>query len=590
MKITCKLLDRGEQLNTDIIIVSAFKNKKTEKEISSPKGKKLNKASIPNKSTSIHNTLGILNDHWPKEFIRTFESLRTFSAYNGEGNKIFHFYLPSGQMVVVAGLGEKEKCTAEKIRQVIAQVYKYLPLNNNHNHNSEAQVPTVAIEMDSFDILNKNLNDSKLEEKAKNKNIAEIISEALYLCSYRFDKYLLSKKLSLKNGDTGNTSSSSSNSSPLVNFFLVTNHKNKLPEMEKGQKRAQIVCEGINFSRDLINEAPNVLNSETMSQIVASDAKKNIIHRNNITLNAKKKSFATKVKNKEIGKINGRVTIKILDAKQIKKENMQLFLAVNQGSAYEPRLIHLTYKPSVITKKTKHIALVGKGLTFDSGGYSLKPSNSITNMKTDMSGAATVYSAFRNAVLLGTEHILSCFLGITDNMISSNAYLPDAIIKGRSGKTVEIISTDAEGRLVLADILDYAADFKPDIIVDVATLTGACVRALGHVTGIMGNNEPLINKLLGVAKEQDERIWPLPIFDEYRDDIKATIADLKNSGSTPGAGAQKAAAFLENFIRPELEWVHLDIAGINSVPHLHYCPKGSASGLMIRTLTEFLLS
>ena len=204
------------------------------------------------------------------------------------------------------------------------------------------------------------------------------------------------------------------------------------------------------------------------------------------------------------------VKVTILGRDALKKQKMGLFLGVNAGSAYAPQLVHLRYVPKKKSKNSKHYALVGKGLTFDSGGYSLKPSGSMINMKFDMAGAATVYGAFRAAVLAKSPHTISCFLGITDNMVNSKATVPDSIHYARSGKSVEILNTDAEGRLVLADVLHYACDFKPDFIVDAATLTGACAMALGTMCGVMGNNQAFIDRFLRFAKERGEAAWQLP--------------------------------------------------------------------------------
>ncbi|MCK5073973.1 MAG: leucyl aminopeptidase, partial [Bacteriovoracaceae bacterium] len=238
----------------------------------------------------------------------------------------------------------------------------------------------------------------------------------------------------------------------------------------------KFVAESVNFGRDLVNEPPNHLNSETMAKQIEKDA----------------------------SKLSG-VKIKILDKAALKKEKMNLFLSVNAGSHYAPRLVHLTYTPKKATKKTKHLALVGKGLTFDTGGYSIKPSASMVNMKFDMAGAATAYAAFRAAVLCNAGIKISCILGLTDNAIGPEATMPDSIVTGRNGKTVEILNTDAEGRLVLADCLDYTCDQNPDAIIDVATLTGAVLVALGgEICGLMGNDQKLAKKLLDSAGAMDE--------------------------------------------------------------------------------------
>jgi leucyl aminopeptidase len=326
-------------------------------------------------------------------------------------------------------------------------------------------------------------------------------------------------------------------------------------------KEIKKLGESISIAKDFVNTPPNILNSEEFAKRIEEDAKK----------------------------ISG-VKVKILGKKALEKEKCGLFLSVNAGSAYEPKLVHLTYTPAKVTKETKHIALVGKGLTFDSGGYSLKPSASMMNMKFDMAGAATVYGAFRAAALMGVNVKVSCFLGMTDNMVNSLATVPDSVMTARNGKTVEILNTDAEGRLVLADVLDYACDQKPDEVIDAATLTGAVLVSLGHeICGVMGNNQELIDALNKSAKECDEYMWQLPIIPEFHKDIKSPIADIKNIGGSRFGGSAKAGAFLENFIQDGIAWAHLDIAGVgDSQSHLPYCPSKGASGLIIRTLVHHI--
>ena len=374
----------------------------------------------------------------------------------------------------------------------------------------------------------------------------QIMAEALFMASYQFDKYLTSKHEKKREDTT-----------------LVFQAPNSA-KIKNALKRAKIIADSINVARDFINEPPNVLRSPTYAEGI-------------------KKDIQTNLKGHE-------VKIKVLEEKALRREKMNLFLCVNAGSGFEPQLVHLTYTPKKVTKNTKHIALVGKGLVFDTGGYSLKPATSIINMKYDMAGSATMYGAFRACVALGLNVKLTCILGITDNAISSLATMPDSIIKGRNGKTVEILNTDAEGRLVLADCLDYACDQKPDVIIDAATLTGACLVALGsEVCGLMTNDRLLGDKLLQSAKRQREYMWELPIIEEFRDDMKSKIADLRNIGNKHFAGTAKAAAFLEEFIKDDISWAHLDIAGVaNSQQHLPYCPANGASGLIVRTLIDFI--
>jgi leucyl aminopeptidase len=286
------------------------------------------------------------------------------------------------------------------------------------------------------------------------------------------------------------------------------------------------------------------------------------------------------------------VKIKVLNKAQIKKEKMGMLLAVNAGSAYEPRIVHLTYEPAKSNSKTKHIALVGKGITFDTGGYSLKPGASMMGMKNDMGGSATVYGAFRAAVLEKAPVKITCILAMTDNAVNEHATMPDSIVTARNGKTVEILNTDAEGRLILGDALDYACDQNPHYIIDAATLTGACLVALGNqMCAILGNDQKWINEVLTAAGNQNEYMWQLPIIDEWRQDLKSKVADLKNIGTPMRAGTALGAAFLEEFIKNDIKWAHLDVAGVvDSQSHLPYCASHGASGLIVRTLTHLLVN
>jgi len=381
------------------------------------------------------------------------------------------------------------------------------------------------------------------EELYDAKSLIYKISSELMLGAYQFNKY-----------------KSKNEKAHLKKVFLVTG---KNAKMSNELNKAEVVSDAINLCRDWVNEPPNVFHSEKFAAEVEKDAKK-----------------------------LAKVTVKVLNETQIKKECMGLLLAVNAGSTHAPRVVHLTYNPTGATKKTKHIALVGKGLTFDTGGYSLKPPTSMPGMKGDMAGAATAYAAFKAAVSFKPKIKISCFLGITDNMISGGATTPDAIVTSRSGKTVEILNTDAEGRLVLADVLDYACDFKPDVIIDVATLTGAILVALGdEICGLFSNDDKLAEKLETSAKLAEEYMWRMPIIEEFRKEIISKVADLKNMGENRNGGASKAAAFLEKFIRDGITWAHLDIAGVSeSQGHLPYCSSKGASGLMVRTLVEYLIN
>jgi leucyl aminopeptidase len=494
--------------------------------------------------------------HWDKNQLNLFQEIKASKNFKGEKGETFFFHDSQGKSYCALGLGEKSSLTHESWRKVIAQQIRNLKVS---------PYQSISFPLEHFNFF------GEMSLTVQN------ITQLFYMVDYTFEGYffenppkssakkfllVLPENLSMNQAKVtkgkvkNKTKDTEKSKSPL---------KFNLKDLQEAFTKGQIMAEGIKVARDFINLPPNILNSEKFAQGVEEDCLKNLSSKH--------------------------VKIKVLDKSDITEECMNLLLGVNKGSAFEPRVVKLTYKPQKMTSHTKHIALVGKGLTFDSGGYSVKTGGSMAGMKVDMSGAASVYAIFRNAVKMNSPHQLSCYLGITDNMISSHAITPDAIIKGRSGHYVEILNTDAEGRLVLADVLDYACDDKPHYIFDMATLTGACVRALGTVCGVMGNHRETIEKIISVCDGEGEAAWYLPIFDEYREDMKSKVADLKNIGGSGNAGAQKAAAFLEKFVSKDVKWVHFDIAGnASDVTNLSYCPQIGATGLMIRSLTEFLVS
>jgi len=463
--------------------------------------------------------------HWSKEWKDAFDAFKASEEFTGETGSQLTMTLPSGSALMVVGLGEKSSATFETIRRQFAEVYK----------SAASRYKDMTVDMDGL-ILKNNPEVS-----------LQAVVEGIELAAYRFDTHLSQKTTDKLNK---------------VILASAKTTKAKGKTWQEALNSALSITESITITRNFINEAPNVLHSENYAKLLEKDAKS-----------------------------LPRVKTKVLNKAEIKKEKMGLLLSVNNGSAYEPRVTHFTYTPKKMTSKTKHIVLVGKGITFDTGGYSLKPSASMMNMKFDMGGSATMYGAFRAAALLGADVKITCILGITDNAINSLATMPDSVVKARNGKTVEILNTDAEGRLVLADCLDYACDLKPDAIIDAATLTGACLVAVGHeVCAVMGNEKKLIDSLLKSAEATEERMWQLPIFDEYREDIKSPMADLKNIGSKPYAGSSKAGAFLEAFIKNDVNWAHLDIAGIaTGQGHIPYCPAKGASGLIVRSVTDYLM-
>jgi leucyl aminopeptidase len=288
----------------------------------------------------------------------------------------------------------------------------------------------------------------------------------------------------------------------------------------------------------------------------------------------------------KLAKAHG-IQCKVLNEEQAAKEKMNLFLAVGAGSIHEGRIVVLDYHPKAAEKT---VALVGKGITFDSGGISIKPSAKMEDMKHDMTGAATMMGAILLAAKRKVKNRVIAILAFTENMPDGMATNPSSVIKTRNGKTVEIINTDAEGRLILSDVLDYAHDFKPDCIVDAATLTGAVTVALGkQCCGIMGNDDGLIGMLKNIGDQNYERMWQLPLFDEYLDDMKTDVADLRNSCNDPYGGSIRGGIFLKQFIKNGIPWAHMDIAATAyGMGHVAYYPKKGASGMHVRTLAQFV--
>jgi len=278
------------------------------------------------------------------------------------------------------------------------------------------------------------------------------------------------------------------------------------------------------------------------------------------------------------------VRVTVHGKRDLEAMGMHAILAVNKGSPHEPRLILLEYGEGT------PIALVGKGVTFDSGGLSLKtPADYMEDMKSDMAGAASVLAVVKTAAELRLPVKVLGFMGLTENMPGGDAYKPGDIITAYNKKTIEILNTDAEGRVVLADVLAYAESFKPAAMIDIATLTGACVMALGTIaSGVIGTSQGLIDKVLDAADAADEKMWQLPLYDEYLETVKSDFADVRNStGRGPGAGAQMGAAFLRSFVN-DTPWCHLDIAGPAWTIKENAITSKGGTGFCVRTLVKLL--
>jgi leucyl aminopeptidase len=286
----------------------------------------------------------------------------------------------------------------------------------------------------------------------------------------------------------------------------------------------------------------------------------------------------------EIARRHG-FAVSILDKAAIVREGMGALMAVAQGSAEEPRFIALEYNGAGHAP----VVLVGKGVTFDTGGISIKPAQNMEDMKYDMSGAAAVLGTFEMLGRLKPPVHVVGLIPSTENMPSGTAVKPGDVITSLSGKTIEVINTDAEGRLILCDALTYAKRYRPACVLDIATLTGAIVVALGHIaTGVMGTDDALIEDVRRAGERAGERVWPLPLWEEYRDLMKSDIADVKNAGGRP-AGSISAGWFLREFV-DGFPWAHLDIAGTAYTDREDATRVKGPTGMGVRLFSEFVLS
>ncbi|MCS7057957.1 MAG: leucyl aminopeptidase [Meiothermus sp.] len=320
--------------------------------------------------------------------------------------------------------------------------------------------------------------------------------------------------------------------------------------------RAEVVAEAVNYARNLVNEPPNILTPVELARRAEGMAQ-------------------------ELG-----LQVEVWDEGRIQEAGMGAFYAVAQGSANPPRFIQLTYRPEGPAERV--VALVGKGLTFDTGGYSLKPSESQITMKGDMAGAAAVLAAMRAIAKLKPPVEVRAYVAAAENMVSGRAYRVSDVLKSLSGKTIEVLNTDAEGRLTLADAITYADRQGAQAIVELSTLTGACVVALGEkVAGLFANDPRWGREVREAAERAGEKVWPLPLEEEYREMLRSETADLKNThGRSRSAGAITAALFLSEFTEKPL--AHLDIAGPAYSEKEHPLGPAGGTGFGVRTLVELL--
>jgi leucyl aminopeptidase len=330
----------------------------------------------------------------------------------------------------------------------------------------------------------------------------------------------------------------------------------------QGVERGVRIARAVRLARDLVNEPPSSMTPRHLAEVAE----------------------------RELGS-QAAVTLEVWDEQRIADERLGGLLGVARGSAEPPRLVRATYEPAdpvEIDGRVPHVVFVGKGITFDSGGLSLKTPGGMETMKTDMSGAAAVIAALSACADLGVRVRVTALTPVTENMPGGRATKPGDVLTIRNGNTIEVLNTDAEGRLVLADGLSLAAELEPDAIIDLATLTGACVVALGmSVAGLFGNDDDLNKRVEAASARAGEPTWPLPMPDAYKKHIDSDVADMKNMGKAGQAGAIAAALLLARFVG-DVPWVHLDIAGpARSDENDGIVTKGG-TGFGVRTLLELV--
>lgn len=344
------------------------------------------------------------------------------------------------------------------------------------------------------------------------------------------------------------------NKRALRSATIMVSSRKHLEEADAAVKAARAIALGTNFARDLANEPGNVCTPEYLGEQAAA------------------------LKHKKL-------KVTVMDKKAIEKAGFTALLAVNQGSAKEPRFIVLEYHGG--GKSDAPVALVGKGLTFDAGGISIKPPAAMDEMKFDMCGSAAVLGIFKAAIEMELPINLLGVIPSTENLLGGAAYKPGDIVKTYKGLTIEVLNTDAEGRIILSDALAWAAEQKPAEIIDFATLTGACVIALGsQATGLMGTGKKVVDGLKRSGDQTHDRVWELPLYEEYQEQIKSEIADIKNVGGRE-AGTITAACFLSRFV-DDVPWAHLDIAGTAwNMKGTDISPVG-ATGAGVRLVIDYL--
>ncbi|MCC7158262.1 MAG: leucyl aminopeptidase [Ignavibacteria bacterium] len=426
----------------------------------------------------------------------------------------------------IMGLGNSKEITLESLRKTYATAAKKI---------HALKMSTVGFEVPDLALIKSITNASHYE-------IMQAICEGVFLTQYSPKKYY-----------------SKNDFTPFNEVIFFTDSPKYTREATDALKDSKVICDAVIVARELENEPSNFLTPDRFAEYV-------------------KKSS-----------IKAGYQVTVFDEKKIAQLNMGGVLNVGKGSINPPRFLILQYFGA--NKSDKPVVLVGKGVTFDSGGISIKPSAGMDQMKMDMGGAAAVVGAFEAIARLKYRMNLIGLIPAVENMPDANAYKPGDVIKSYSGTSIEIDNTDAEGRLVLADALDYAANYKPRAVIDICTLTGAAVVCFGHLlAGLMGNDKELSKKIYDAGQKTYERVWELPLYEEYDKLMKSEVADIKNAGPARQAGTIMGGIFLKKFVQDKYPWAHLDIAGVafglaESTEEYHTI---GATGYGVRLFTELL--
>ncbi|MBA3857340.1 MAG: leucyl aminopeptidase [Cyanobacteria bacterium PR.3.49] len=488
-----------------------------------------------------------------KSFMQTVGSHAAEDGFKGKAGQVLTlatFGNIAARRITLLGLGEKKDFTTAHARKSAAALVRRLPGESFHGDISfffrQPDAPVKASSKSASSKKQAKITPAKAGKTAslvEDSEIVQAIVEGIHLASYSFKKYKSSR-----NGE--------GKKEKIVNSLAFSGFSIAGKVLADACQRGESIAESTNFARRLIAEPPCFMTPSRLADEARSVAK-------------------------EFG-----LTIKVFDAKEIEKMAMGSFLGVARGAKEPPKFIVISYD---VPKSKKKVAIVGKGITFDSGGLSLKPAQSMEHMKYDMSGAAAVIATMRVVGKFKPNFSVMAVVAATENMPGDNALHPGDVITAMNGKTIEVNNTDAEGRLILADALTYAVKNGADQLIDIATLTGAVVTALGRVAaGIMGSDQNLVDQLIESGAKSGEKLWQLPLYDEYQESLKSDIADLKNAGARGEAGTASAAMFLKEFTSGK-PWAHLDIAGPGWLDRdREECNKGG-TGFGVRTLCRYLL-